>query len=179
MRNWWSQLHYNRRGGQELTAPTAWTPQSKPIWLMEIGCPAINKGANQPNVFFDAKSDQSQFPYYSTTGRDDLIQRRYLEAFISYWDEASGHNPISALYGGPMIDTDMINVWAWDARPFPDFPARSTVWSDGDNWQRGHWLSGRMGLIPLADVVADISAQSGLEGINLSLIHISEPTRPY
>ena len=166
LRNWWSQPHYNRRGGQEVSAPTLWTPQSKPIWLMEIGCPAINKGANQPNVFFDAKSVQSQFPYYSTAGRDDLIQRRYLEAFIGYWDEEAGNNPQSNLYAGHMIDTDMINVWAWDARPFPDFPARSSVWSDGDNWQRGHWLTGRMGLVPLADVVADICAQSGLGAVN-------------
>ncbi len=166
LRNWWSQPHYNRRGGQELAEPTGWTPQSKPIWLMEIGCPAINKGANQPNVFFDAKSTQSQFPYYSTAGRDDLIQRRYLEAFIGYWQEGAGNNPQSNVYNGTMIDADMINVWAWDARPFPDFPARSTVWSDGENWQRGHWLSGRMGLVPLADVVADICAQSGLGPID-------------
>ncbi len=168
MRHWWSQPHYNRRGGQELTTPTAWTPQSKPIWLMEIGCPAIDKGANQPNVFYDAKSAQSHFPYYSNAARDDLIQRRYLEAFISYWSEEGGNNPQSTVYNGAMIETDMVNVWAWDARPFPDFPARETIWSDGENWQRGHWLSGRMGLVPLSDVVEDICAQSGIADIDVS-----------
>lgn len=161
LRNWWSQPHFNRRGGSELITPTNWVPQSKPIWLMEIGCPAIDKGANQPNVFYDLKSVQSNYPYYSTASRDDLMQRRYLEAFIDYWSEASNHNPQSSLYNGTMIDTDMINVWAWDARPFPDFPARDNVWSDGENWQRGHWLSGRMGLVPLADIVEDICIQSG------------------
>ena len=170
MRSWWSEPHYNRRDGAELNTPTAWTPQSKPIWLMEIGCPAINKGANQPNVFYDAKSAQSHFPHYSDAARDDLIQRHYLEAFISYWSEESGNNPQSTVYNGAMIETDMVNVWAWDARPFPDFPARENVWSDGENWQRGHWLSGRMGLVPLADVAADICGQSGIENVDASKV---------
>ncbi len=171
LRNWWSQPHYNRQGGVELTTPTNWTSKSKPIWLMEIGCPAINKGSNQPNVFYDSKSGESNYPYYSTASRDDLIQRRYLEAFIDYWSEAGGNNPQSPLYGAAMIDTDMVNVWAWDARPFPDFPARDNIWSDGLNWQRGHWLSGRMGLIPLPDVVQDLCAQSGLGNVDVTQVN--------
>ena len=70
-----------------------------------------------------------------------------------------------------MIDPDMINVWCWDARPFPDFPARDVVWSDGENWQRGHWLTGRMGLLPLADVVFDICRQSGLDFVDTSQLN--------
>ena len=170
LRNWWSQPHYNRRGGHELNTSTNWVPENKPIWLMEVGCPAIDKGANQPNVFFDAKSAQSNYPYYSDTSRDDLMQRHYLEAFIDYWSDGSGNNPQSSLYEGTMIDLDMINLWAWDARPFPDFPARENVWSDGENWQRGHWLSGRMGLVPLADIVEDICVQSGLKDVDVSKV---------
>ena len=168
LRSWWSQPHYNRRDGDELNTPTSWVPESKAIWLMEIGCPAIDKGANQPNIFYDAKSAQSNYPYYSNASRDDMIQRRYLEAFISYWSEEAGHNPLSSLYDGRMIETDMVSVWAWDARPFPDFPARDNVWSDGENWQRGHWLSGRMGLVPLADIVEDICIQSGVENVDVT-----------
>ncbi len=170
LRNWWSQPHYNRRGGMELITPTAWVPESKPIWLMEIGCPAIDKGANQPNVFYDMKSGDSKYPYYSNASRDDLMQRRYLEAFLSYWSEDGQNNPTSAVYAGPMINTDMINLWAWDARPFPDFPARGSVWSDGENWQLGHWLTGRMGLVPLSDVVLDICRQSGLKDVDVSKV---------
>ena len=170
LRNWWSQPHYNRRVGSELNTSTLWVPESKPIWLMEIGCPAINKGANQPNIFFDSKSSQSNYPYYSNASRDDLMQRRYLEAFINYWSEAAGLNPQSSLYEGKMIDIDMINIWAWDARPYPDFPARESVWSDGENWQSGHWLSGRMGLVPLADVIEDICFQSGLKNVDVSKV---------
>ena len=170
LRNWWSQPHYNRRGGSELNTPTYWTPKSKPIWLMEIGCPAIDKGANQPNVFYDLKNTESNYPYYSNSSRDDLMQRRYLEAFIDYWSEGAGNNPQSSIYNGSMIDMDMVNLWAWDARPFPDFPARDNVWSDGGNWQLGHWLSGRMGLIPLSDVVQDICAQSDLMTVDVSKV---------
>ncbi len=62
--------------------PTAWVPQSKPIWFTETGCPAIDKGANQPNVFVDPKSSESNQPYYSSGTRDDLMQRLYLQALI-------------------------------------------------------------------------------------------------
>jgi len=78
LRHWWSQPHYNRRGGTELNIATNWVPQSKPIWLMEIGCPAIDKGANQPNVFYELKSAQSNYPYYSNASRDDLMLPRSL-----------------------------------------------------------------------------------------------------
>src|SRR5690606_18422661 len=43
--NWWASPHYERVGGAELPSPTVWTPQGKPIWLTEIGCPAVDKGA--------------------------------------------------------------------------------------------------------------------------------------
>ena len=65
---------------RSLPSPTAWAPQSKPIWLTEIGCPAVDKGANQPSVFPDPKSAEAGLPHFSSGGRDDLIQRRYLEA---------------------------------------------------------------------------------------------------
>ncbi|CAM3830329.1 baseplate multidomain protein megatron [Litorimonas haliclonae] len=165
IRNWWSQPHFDRVGGVEVAQPTAWQPQSKPIIFTEIGCPAVHFGANQPNVFYDTKSSESRLPHYSNGERDDLIQRRYLEAFISYWDDPA-HNPISPVYSGQMINTDRMSVWTWDARPFPDFPARDNVWSDGENWQKGHWIAGRVGLVTLADIVRDISAQSGLLDIN-------------
>lgn len=167
LRNWWSNPHYNRVNGAELPNPTAWQAQSKPIRFMEIGCPAVHFGANQPNVFYDPKSSESQRPYYSNGGRDDLMQRRYLEAFISYWDDPS-LNPVSDSYDGRMIDVGEMSVWAWDARPFPDFPARNSVWSDGANWQTGHWITGRLALIPLADIVRDLAAQSGLTEIETS-----------
>jgi len=65
IRSWWSNQHSDRPGGIESATPTAWAPQSKPIRFTEIGCPAVDHGTNQPNVFFDPKSSESALPYFS------------------------------------------------------------------------------------------------------------------
>lgn len=159
--SWWSNVHYNRPGGVESTTPTAWQPMSKPVRLTEAGCPAVDRGTNQPNVFFDAKSAESQLPYHSRGQRDDFIQRRYIRAMSEYWAKTGAHNPVSPTYGGPMVDVAQISYWAWDARPFPAFPHLTDVWSDGVNYARGHWLNGRMGAASLAALVANILERFG------------------
>ncbi len=158
--NWWSNAHYDRPTGSESASPTAWTPQSKPIWFTELGCPAIDKGANQPNVFVDPKSAESALPYFSTGDRDDLIQRRVLEAHLAFWSTPA-NNPASIHYSGAMVDTANIYVWCWDARPYPFFPARDNVWGDAGNWRLGHWLNGRLGTVQLANLVDAVCADSG------------------
>lgn len=65
----WSQQHFDRPGGVRASAPTAWVPGSKPIWLMELGCAAVDKGANQPNIFGDAKSAEGGLPYFPPVRR--------------------------------------------------------------------------------------------------------------
>ena len=87
--NWWSNRHYDRADGTESASPTDWARQSKPIWFCELGCPAIDKGANEPNVFFDPKSSESAVPYYSNGERDDLIQRLFLEAHLKFWNDSA------------------------------------------------------------------------------------------
>jgi hypothetical protein len=171
--NFWAQPHHERVAGVELPAPTAWVPQSKPIWLTELGCPAVDKGANQPSVFPDPKSSESGLPHFSGGTRDDLMQRRYLEAVLGAFDPAFGPaalNPPSSLYGGPMVAPDAIHLWTWDARPFPSFPAAQEVWSDGANWQTGHWLTGRLGGAPLDGLVTAILADSGIAGADASAL---------
>ncbi len=125
--NWWSNAHIDRPAGTETTA-TAWAPQSKPIWFTELGCPAVDKGANQPNVFVDPKSAESALPYYSPAS-----------ATIS--SSAARSNPTSP--SGPMPPTTRSRrttraEWSippiymcgcWDARPFPFFPALSDAWA--------------------------------------------------
>jgi len=170
IQNWWRNEHYNRIGGVVSETPTAWVPRSKPFWMTEIGCPAIDKGANQPNVFVDPKSSESFFPYYSAGTRDDLMQRRYIEAFLDFWGEGNGRNLFSPVYNGPMIDMSRASIWTWDARPFPDFPARQDVWADGGNWELGHWLTGRTGLVPLADVVDEIARDTGLDAVDVTRV---------
>lgn len=166
--NFWSQPHYERVGGIELASHTAWVPQSKPIWLTEIGCPAVDKGANQPSVFPDPKSSAGGLPCFSNGRRDDLIQRRYLEAVLGAFDPAFGAaalNPVSSVYGGRMITADAIHLWTWDARPYPAFPASTETWSDGSNWQTGHWLTGRLGSAPLDGSVLAMLADNGISNV--------------
>ncbi len=161
LESWWRNPHYHRPGGAENASPTGWVPESKPIRFTEAGCPAVDKGPNQPNVFFDPKSSQSQLPYYSSGLRDDFVLRRYIEALIDYWDPLSGNNPVSVVYGSEMVEPDGIHIWAWDARPYPAFPYRTDVWSDGENYARGHWLNGRLGAVSIAGLLAGILDEYG------------------
>ncbi len=170
IRSWWSNPHFDRPSGIEAAMPTAWVPQSKPIWFTETGCPAVDKGSNQPNVFFDAKSSESAFPYFSRGRRDDFIQRMYLDAITTYWAPQSENNPSSSVYGGPMLEDQKILAWTWDARPFPQFPALDDVWSDGANWEKGHWLNGRMGLSSLAALIQDLCWRADIFNIDVSQV---------
>jgi hypothetical protein len=158
--SWWSHLHHNRPGGVRSATSTAWVAGMKPVRLIEVGVPAVDKGANTPNLFTDPKSTESAWPTASTGGRDDLIQRRALEALLCVFKD-SAHNPQSTVYTGAMIPADGISLWAWDARPFPDFPVRRSVWADGDAWVAGHWLNGRAGQVPLADLIVAIVQRAG------------------
>ncbi|WP_439522848.1 baseplate multidomain protein megatron [Marivita sp.] len=167
IRNWWSNPHHNRVGGVRQSAPTAWVPQSKPIWFTEIGCAAVNKATNEPNKFLDPKSSESTLPDYSNGLRDELIQRQYLRAVLGYWNDPA-HNPVSGVYNAPMIDMGRVYVWAWDARPYPWFPNVDEMWSDGPNYRRGHWINGRVSGRTLASVVAEICERSALSSYDVS-----------
>ena len=138
---WWSHAHHERIGGVRQAAPTAWVPGMKPIRLSEFGCAAVDRGGNAPNLFQDPKSTESHLPPASTGARDDAVQRAALEAVLAHFDKA-GNNPLSAVYGGPMLEA--ADAWCWDARPYPAFPARGDVWADAGAWRAGHWLNGRL-----------------------------------
>jgi hypothetical protein len=64
--------------------PTAWVPKSKPLRLVEFGCGAVDKGANAPNLFVDPKSAESALPPFSDGTRDEVGQRRALEAVLAH-----------------------------------------------------------------------------------------------
>ena len=175
IRSWWASPHFDRPGGIESEAATAWVPQSKPIWLTEIGCPAVDNGANQPNVFVDPKSAESALPYFSRGERDDLMQRRYLQAICEAFDPdhpgyVEGANPLSDVYGGRMLDLDHVHLYAWDARPYPAFPVKDRVWTDAANWPLGHWLNGRVASQPLGAVIAALLADYGFSHFDVSAL---------
>lgn len=178
MASWWLNPHRERVAGAELVSNTAWVPGSKPVWLTEIGCPAVDKGANAPNVFPDPKSSENALPFFSSGERDDLAQVRALEAQLGVFDPASPRfrstaNPLNMAGTLRMTAPADTAVWAWDARPFPAFPMLASVWSDGTNWSTGHWLNGRLEAAPLDRLVAAILADFGLQGaLRLDIDHM-------
>jgi GTA TIM-barrel-like domain/Putative phage tail protein len=160
---WWSNAHVERVGGIELGQPTAWVARSKPIWLTEIGVPAVDKGGNGPNVFPDPKSSENAYPPFSGRNRDDLLQMRGLEAILSGFDPAlpgfdSSRNPLHPTLFTRMVDPANVYVWTWDARPFPAFPDLASVWADGANWETGHWITGRIEGVALDRLIKAVLA---------------------
>lgn len=154
---WWGNHHYNRINGTEHAEPTEWQPHLKPVVFTELGCPAVDKGANRPNSFFDLKSASSAIPYFSNGNRDDSQQRRFLEAHYQHWHENSA-----------MLNPKDIYIWTWDARPYPAFPQNQNLWSDGDNWRTGHWLNGWLGSTTLSDLIALILEDHGFYAYDVS-----------
>ena len=161
LKGWWGNAHNDRIAGMRSPTSTDWVPMSKPIRFTEYGCAAIDKATNQPNKFLDPKSVESAEPYFSNAGRDDFIQHQYYLAQAEYWSMAQ-NNPVSSAYAGPMLDFAHSYAWAWDARPYPAFPANSGLWSDGDNYNRGHWLNGRVTGQPLSAIVHEICDRAGV-----------------
>ena len=170
LRGWWGNTHHNRIDGVQSANPTGWVPRSKPIRFTEYGCAAIDKGTNEPNKFLDPKSSESALPRASEGQRDDYIQMQYFRAIAEYWRDPQ-NNPLSEFYGAPMLDLGHCYAWAWDARPFPDFPRFEALWSDGSNYLRGHWLNGRATSAPLDAVVREICERAGLSDVDTTRLH--------
>lgn len=164
--NWWGSAHYNRIGGVRAPTPTSWVPQEKSFWFTELGCGAVDKGPNLPSAFGDSKSSEDARPYFSSGAPDTLVQRQFLRAHHQWWrpDAAEfldAHNPVSSVYGQRMVDPERIYLWTWDARPYPAFPNLQEVWADGVNHATGHWLTGRLGALSAAELIAAIAKDYG------------------
>jgi hypothetical protein len=164
IRNWWSHEHFDRPGGVRAAVPTAWAPKGKPVWFTELGCAAVDKGANQPNIFGDSKSAEDGRPYFSSGTPDPLMQRQALRAHHRFWRDPLNNPP-------GMVDAERIYHWTWDARPYPAFPAQEEVWADGVNHRTGHWLTGRLGGMASDELAVAIA---GDHGVDLQ----AEPTAP-
>ncbi|MEO7224253.1 MAG: glycoside hydrolase TIM-barrel-like domain-containing protein [Devosia sp.] len=145
---WWASAHHDRPGGVRSATATDWVAESKPIWFTELGCGAIHRGANQPNVFLDPKSSESFAPYFSNGAPDALMQRQFLRAQLDYWADSE------------MVER--ITLWTWDARPYPAFPSLTDVWADGSNHATGHWLTGRLGGVAGDELLRALGADYGV-----------------
>ena len=141
---WWENKHINPDGNQ-----TNWSPKSKKIWFTEIGFPSIDCATNQPNVFYDPSSSESNVPKYSKGKVDFHAQTIGLVGTGMKWRDSI------------MIENKFI--WAWDARPYPSWPDRKDVWADGDCWTKGHWIQGKFFQSNLNVVLLDICKKANLK----------------
>ncbi|MBP9792336.1 MAG: glycoside hydrolase TIM-barrel-like domain-containing protein, partial [Rickettsiales bacterium] len=137
---WWSHEHWSNG------LKTSWQPKMKPIWFTEFGFPSMNKSVNVPYETYDPKSGKK--PKHTSGNPDFALQIRAIRATLEYWRNKS----------------DVVQntfLWAWDVRPFPYFPQRLDLWSDGDQWSRGHWINGKI------DVVSQVKFLPNIDVCNL------------
>lgn len=152
IKGWWQHTHHERINGIRQTRATLWAAQSKPIWLLNVGCAAVDKGANDP---------ATPAPWFSTGLRDDSMQYAYAQCLLDYWND-SVNNPMSEAYDAPMIDTDAVFVTHWDARPYPWYPSAQGAWTDAARHETGYTLNGRASHVPLSTAVEEVCTFSGL-----------------
>lgn len=147
---WWSNQHRNPDG-----TTTLWQPQAKKIWFTEYGFPSVAAATNQPNVFYDPNSIESHFPLHSSGATDFAAQRSAIYATLKHWENSG------------MIEQKFL--WTWDARPYPYWPNLMKVWSDGEVWEKGHWVNGKLGLSTIGQVIAELGARCNIPASKLEV----------
>jgi hypothetical protein len=161
LRWWWNNSHqavYDDGDGSGWTPhgpSTEWVANSKSITFAEYGVPTVDKGTNQPNVFYDPRSSESFTPYWSTWDaiagggfqptRDDTLAALALEAINEYWVSDGNNESVGTIN---MIEPAFMSAWNWDARPFPTFPLLGAVWGDAARWPFGTWIDGKGPALP-------------------------------
>ena len=137
LRSWWGLEHHERIGGIRQEMPTAWQPESKPIWFTELGCAAIDKGTNQPNVFLDPKSSESFLPLLfkrfarrlaaaavPAGAADILVGRRAQSGVVGLWGADAGHGERLCLGLGRAPLSGLSDAWRSVERR-AELPARA------------------------------------------------------
>jgi len=160
---WWKNEHVNPDGNK-----TDWIPKGKKIWFTEYGFASVDGTTNEPNKFYDAKSIDGGFPRFSEGKIDYFAQRKAIQATEEKW------------LNSPMVEQKFL--WCWDTRPYPFFPNKLSVWSDGSVWHYGHWINGKLWTLIFSnmikmlfedaaidfDSIGDIDIYDSIDGIVLN-----------
>ncbi len=152
--HWWSNLHRNPDGSL-----SPWKPKSKKIWFTEYGFPSIDKGTNQPNVFYNPDCIDGGLPRLSNGRVDFGIQRKAIKASLEYFKE--------------LECLENTFLWTWDARPYPAWPHRS-FWRDGSLWSRGHWVNNKFGASSLGGIITKLCEMAGIHSSYIDVGGIDE-----
>jgi hypothetical protein len=152
---WWKNPHVNPNGVQ-----SAWVPQSKKIWFTEYGFASVDGATNEPNKFVDPTSSDSGYPRFSRARIDFAIQRAAIEVTEEVWANS------------PMVERKFL--WTWDARPYPQWPDLLDIWSDGGNWDTGHWVQGKLGLAQLGGAVRVLLQRAGIDDARIDCAELTD-----
>ncbi len=139
--SWWSNRHFERVGGVESASPRdgrrdrsrsgCWSSAARP-WI----APATGRMSSRPEILCDRPAAglardagrPDAGPAADGRARQARPGRRWLRR---------NANPLAPSYDGRMVDPARIYLWAWDARPFPAFPAHADRWADSANFRDG------------------------------------------
>ena len=119
---WWSNQHFNRPGGVESGAPTAWVAAVEADLLHRGSAARRSTAAPTSRTSSSTRSRRRASCRTSraagaTTRSSAPISRR-----PSSTGATPANNPVSSVYGGRMVESPRCAAWTWDARPYPFFP---------------------------------------------------------
>ncbi|MDR3289985.1 MAG: glycoside hydrolase TIM-barrel-like domain-containing protein [Rickettsiales bacterium] len=131
----------------------------KKIWFCEYGFASVNCTSNEPS--------NGVLPDLSDGKINNFAQRQAIEATIEFWQDK--------------VYVERMFLYCWDARPYPFFPAKVDIWTDGDDWYRGHWINGKLCVLTFENLIkmlfvdnlnllGDIEIYDLVEGIVLNEI---------
>ena len=101
-------------------SPTAWVPEAKPIIFSEFGFRSIEFATNTPSSYGDV------VPKHSSGKVDFPVQMRAIRATLEHIKENE--------------EITMGFCYGWDTRK----PTWCKSFADGDQWEKGHWISGKI-----------------------------------
>lgn len=126
---WWNNTHDHVGKAPTYTrTQTPWTAQAKPILFTEMGCPSINSGATEPNLFYDPQAVQGGISKGSTLLQKDIVQYYYLKAAVTKMNDST--LPVKAF-----------SIWQHDSRPYETlYCLGAFFWGDSYRVPYVHWL---------------------------------------
>ncbi len=153
IKHFWENFHTNPNG-----IKTAWQPKMKKIWFTEFGFPSVDCATNEPNVFFSSGSQDSGFPRLSKGNIDTRAQKVAIFSSLEYFNSCEF--------------LERAFLWTYDARPYPYFPNKIDIWSDGESWKYGHFINGKLTKNSISEMIEYICLKSGLEKGSFEIINL-------
>lgn len=128
--DWWMNNTHDHVGKSPTYTriQTPWTVAAKKIFFVEVGCPSIDSGASEPNLFYDPEAVQGGISRGSSLTRKDIVQYYYLKSLVENIN--NGSLPVSC-----------VSVWQCDSRPLSTLIYEGAFfWGDTYRVPYVHWL---------------------------------------